>query len=132
MVVNSTHRKALTRLVLSQHPLAVERLRYKKRYHTQSVPRELRKCRFGCDAVEDAEHAMFFCEHSAMLLERRKNFSSKVSGHVPAVLRISSSTATAVLKALVFNRVTVCQVAKFVHQVFQIFDAEPIVWPNGF
>jgi hypothetical protein len=42
LVVNAKHRKALTRLLVSQHPLAIECLRYKKRRHTSVVPRVLR------------------------------------------------------------------------------------------
>ncbi|KAJ6529072.1 hypothetical protein DFH09DRAFT_934978, partial [Mycena vulgaris] len=41
LVVNSAHCKALTRRLVSQHPLAVERLRYKKRYHREVAPRHL-------------------------------------------------------------------------------------------
>ncbi|KAJ6532435.1 hypothetical protein B0H19DRAFT_965796 [Mycena capillaripes] len=61
MVVNPAHRWALTRMLLSQHSLAVERLRYKKRYHRDIVPRSLRKCRFGCADGETVEQALFFC-----------------------------------------------------------------------
>ncbi|KAJ7165504.1 hypothetical protein C8R43DRAFT_816490, partial [Mycena crocata] len=64
IVENGKHRKALTRLLMSQHPLAVERMRYKSRYHKILVPRHLRKCRFGCNEVETVEHAIFFCNRS--------------------------------------------------------------------
>jgi hypothetical protein len=132
LVVNAKHRKALTRLLVSQHPLAIERLRYKKRRHTSVVPRALRQCRFGCARVETVEHAMFFCEGSERLKEKRTSFAIGACVHVPDVLSVSAGTATPTLKALVFNRSTVCQVAKFAHQVFQIFAEEPLVWPDGF
>ncbi|KAJ7440840.1 hypothetical protein B0H11DRAFT_1750479 [Mycena galericulata] len=132
LVVNSTHRKALTRLLLSQHPLAVERLRYKKRYHREVVPRGLRRCRFGCGKVETVEHALFFCDESARLREKHTSFVLSMSGYVPEVLLVSPQTATDVLKALIFNRSTVCQVAKFAYQAFRIFEELPLVWPDGF
>ncbi|KAJ6529366.1 hypothetical protein B0H19DRAFT_1214557 [Mycena capillaripes] len=56
MVVNSAHRRALTRMLLNQNSLAVERLRYKRR--------------FGCADVETVEHALFFCNKSELLLTR--------------------------------------------------------------
>ncbi|KAJ6597786.1 hypothetical protein DFH09DRAFT_1071751 [Mycena vulgaris] len=92
LVVNSAHFRALTRMLVSQHPLAVERLRYKKR--------------FGCASVETVEHAMFFCDESALLREKRTSFALTMSIHVPGILFVSPATATAVLKALIFNRST--------------------------
>ncbi|KAJ7186145.1 hypothetical protein C8R46DRAFT_880834 [Mycena filopes] len=124
LVVNAKHRKALTRLLLSQHPLAIERLRYKKRRHTAVVPRALRLCRFGCGKVETVEHAMFFCKASETLTATRDVFAIGVSGVVPGVLTVSPATATSTLKALIFNRATVCRVAKFAHQTFNVFSEE--------
>ncbi|KAJ7168699.1 hypothetical protein C8R46DRAFT_898032 [Mycena filopes] len=132
MVVNARHRKALTRMLLSQHPLAIERLRYKKRRHTAIVPRPLRQCRFGCGKVETVEHALFFCERAEGVGARRITFVIAVSADVPAVLTISPATAPSTLKALVFNRSTVCQVAKFAHFVFGVFSEVPLEWPEGF
>jgi hypothetical protein len=132
LVVNPAHRKALTRMLTSQHPLAVERLRYKKRYHKEIVPRGLRRCRFGCASVETVEHGMFFCEKSEKLNQLRTAFVLNTSAWVPDVLWITTSSATAVLRTLVFNRDTVCQVAKFAHQVFAVFAETKLVWPEGF
>ncbi|KAJ7156267.1 hypothetical protein C8R46DRAFT_910045 [Mycena filopes] len=132
LVVNAGHRKALTRLLLSQHPLAIERLRYKKRRHTTIVPRPLRQCRFGCGKVETVEHALFFCEKSELVVAKRITFTITVSGDVPAVLVVSPATASSTLKALIFNRSSVCQVAKFAHFVFKVFGDEPLNWPEGY
>ncbi|KAJ7176475.1 hypothetical protein C8R46DRAFT_834544, partial [Mycena filopes] len=71
LVANAKHRKALTRLLVSQHPLAVERMRYKSRYHRVEVPRDLRRCRFRCNEVETVEHALFFCKKSEDLVSCR-------------------------------------------------------------
>ncbi|KAJ7256989.1 hypothetical protein C8J57DRAFT_1235283 [Mycena rebaudengoi] len=76
LVVNPRHRKALTRMLTSQHPQAVERLRYPRRYHKEPVPREMRKRRFGCDEVETVEHALFFCEGTEEMMARRASFKS--------------------------------------------------------
>jgi hypothetical protein len=60
------HRKALTRMVLSSHSLAVERRRWKER-GTKSVPQQWRLCRFCYIYVEDAPHAMFRCQHAPLV-----------------------------------------------------------------
>jgi hypothetical protein len=115
LVVNAAHRKALTRMLTSQHPLVVERLRYKKRYHNGIVPWGLRRCRFGCASVETVEHGMFFRENSEKLNQLCTGFILNTSAWVPDVLWATTSSATAVLRTLVFSRDTVCQVAKFAH-----------------
>ncbi|KAK0443103.1 uncharacterized protein EV420DRAFT_1576985 [Desarmillaria tabescens] len=51
------HRKALTRLFVSSHILAVEVLRWGERYRPK-IPREWRLCRFCKIAVEDEVHAL--------------------------------------------------------------------------
>jgi hypothetical protein len=132
LVENAHHRKALTRMLLSQHPLAVEKLRYPRRYHDEPVPRELRKCRFLCDQVETVEHALFFCNGSEDLREKRRVFKLGVSTKVPEVLAINPWNATEVLRKLVFERETVCQLAKYVHRVFAIFETVAIKWPDGY
>ncbi|KAJ7258233.1 hypothetical protein C8J57DRAFT_1037289, partial [Mycena rebaudengoi] len=70
LMVNPRHRKALT----SQHPLAVEGLRYPRRYHEEPAPREMGKCRFRCDEVETVEHALFLCEGTEEMVARRASF----------------------------------------------------------
>jgi hypothetical protein len=79
LVVNSTHRKALTRLLLSQHPLAVEHMHYKGRYHRVHIPRERQLCRFACNHVETVEHALFHCTAKPELVEWRGQFVEKVA-----------------------------------------------------
>ncbi|KAJ7300420.1 hypothetical protein DFH08DRAFT_725343, partial [Mycena albidolilacea] len=132
LVVNPRHRKAITRLLVSQHPLAVECLRYKKQYHKEIVPRNLRRCRFGCVSVETVEHAMFFCDQMDELIQRRTTFVLAMSARLPEILVVSTATATAVLRSLVFNRDAVCQVAKFAHYVFGVSADTALVWPEGY
>ncbi|KAJ7319379.1 hypothetical protein DFH08DRAFT_1035165, partial [Mycena albidolilacea] len=129
LVINNAHRRVLTRLLLSQHPLAVERMRYKSRYHRVDILREQRLCRFGCHQVETVEHAMLQCTAKPELEERRHQFVVKVAATEPRLHAVTPGNATAVLRALIFRRDTVCQVVKFAHQVFQLFDNTPMVWP---
>lgn len=60
------HRIALTRVLLSSHPLASERMRWAERYRGP-VPRQWRLCRFCEDYVEDPIHAMFVCSHPGLM-----------------------------------------------------------------
>jgi hypothetical protein len=65
-VRNVKHRKALTRLRVSSHNLAVERGRWTR----PSTPSELRLCRHpGCDCVEDEMHVLVSCVRYAAARE---------------------------------------------------------------
>jgi hypothetical protein len=59
-VANIRYRVCLTRLLLSCHPLALERLRYPEHRRAQ-VQRSLRLCRFCQEHIESPEHALFEC-----------------------------------------------------------------------
>jgi hypothetical protein len=76
-----------------------------------------------------AEHALFFCDGSLDVMERRAAFVVRMKRLVPAVAQISRENATQVLKKLIFDRDTVCKTAKFVHQIFTEFDSVPIWRP---
>ncbi|KAJ7862831.1 hypothetical protein B0H13DRAFT_1578713, partial [Mycena leptocephala] len=54
------HRKALTKIILSSHSLAVEPVDGKCA-ERKVVPRQWRLCRFCYVYVEDAPHALFVC-----------------------------------------------------------------------
>ncbi|KAF8994366.1 hypothetical protein BDZ89DRAFT_898168, partial [Hymenopellis radicata] len=79
------HRKALTRLLLSDHPLALEQLhqengrrqpyrfpdvRRADRYHP-FVPRDERLCRLCGSSIESPEHAILLCEGDPDLVALR-------------------------------------------------------------
>lgn len=51
-IANAKHRKAFTRVLLSNHKMAVEIWQYAK----TNIDREDRVCRYGCDEVETPEH----------------------------------------------------------------------------
>jgi hypothetical protein len=75
---------------------------------------------------------MFFCDQTDELIQRRTTFVLAMSARLPEILVVSTATATAVLRSLVFNRDTVCQVAKFAHYVFCVFADTALVWPEGY
>lgn len=54
-VQRTSHRRVLTKFILSDHDLAVERLRW------YNIPRHLRLCRMCQSEVETHEHVMFGC-----------------------------------------------------------------------
>ncbi|KAJ7272399.1 hypothetical protein C8J57DRAFT_1064688, partial [Mycena rebaudengoi] len=116
-------------LLLSQHELAIESLRYNPRYYWR-VERHLRLCRFGCDDVEIVEHALFFCGGSENLADVRHKFVRAVSAKAPSVLTLQNEeNATVVLKKIIFNKETVCRIAKFASQTFRIFSTRPLRRP---
>ncbi|KAJ7800386.1 hypothetical protein B0H14DRAFT_2387361, partial [Mycena olivaceomarginata] len=125
------HRKALTCLLVNQHPLAIERMRHKQRYHREIVLQHCRMCRFGCNDVETVEHAFFFCNGSSRLAEYRAWLTDSVKSMESTILNIAPWNATNVLRSLIFRRHTICQIAKFAYRVFGIFAEEPMVWPEG-
>ncbi|KAJ7814705.1 hypothetical protein B0H14DRAFT_3747095 [Mycena olivaceomarginata] len=67
------HRKALTRLYLSELRLGVEVLRYKER-HRERTPPSWRRCRFCRIAVESESHALLGCMAELNLVELRRDF----------------------------------------------------------
>jgi len=65
------HRQALTRMLLGEHPLAVEMLRRTGRYDVP-VPAPLRLCRFCREKVETEIHALTECEAQGELIDARR------------------------------------------------------------
>ncbi|KAJ7217825.1 hypothetical protein GGX14DRAFT_357510 [Mycena pura] len=82
MVVVPAHRKAMTGLLLGDHNLSVERLRYATRYRV-AIPPELRLCRFCRAGVEDEVHALYDCRGEARLVELRSHFLSSLKSLDP-------------------------------------------------
>ncbi|KAJ7483936.1 hypothetical protein B0H11DRAFT_2019558, partial [Mycena galericulata] len=113
LVVNAKHHKALTRLLVSQHPLAVERMRYKQRGHRVNIQRDDHRCRFGCNWPANAE-----------LETLRDTFMTSMQQVETRVNSVAPWNTTNILD-------TVCQVAKYVYKIFGIFDSTPMVWPEA-
>jgi hypothetical protein len=121
LVENVKHRKASTRLLVSPHSLAVERMRYKQRYHRVNVPRDSCLCQFGCNATETVEHALFFCRKSAKLEDYPLLFTQSMQSMEPRISSVAPWNATGILKSIIFRRDTVCQVSKFVPVTVSVY-----------
>ncbi|KAK0445903.1 hypothetical protein EV421DRAFT_1795480 [Armillaria borealis] len=87
----SAHRIALTRLLTSNHALAVERGRWLRVNGTSvTVPRSFRICRYCRDNLEDECHVLFICS-DATLQAMRDDFLADIWKAYPALHRRSSS-----------------------------------------
>lgn len=71
-----SQRKAFVRFLLGQAPLRVHVGRIKDPIWKVQLPKELRKCRLGCDAVEDELHLLFNCEAAYPYHEAREWWKS--------------------------------------------------------
>ncbi|KAJ7464598.1 hypothetical protein FB451DRAFT_959005, partial [Mycena latifolia] len=117
MVTIPGHRKALTRLLLGDHNLSVERLRYPVRYRLP-IPREKRLCTFCRDAIEDEVHALLDCVGLASLTALREDFLSDVLARDYALRAAYPSVSHYdFLRRLVSSRRSVTRFAKYVFEV---------------
>ena len=123
MVTIPAHRIALTRLLLSDHNLSVERLRYRTRYRLP-VPRHERLCRFCRAAVEDEAHALLGCDAHPPLVALRETFLTDAFKHDRSLEGAYMMRAPDdFLRCLVASRKAVRQVAKYVFDVLTLFDS---------
>ncbi|THU77421.1 hypothetical protein K435DRAFT_889798 [Dendrothele bispora CBS 962.96] len=112
------HRRAYLRFITSNHMLAVEVLRYTDRRYQPYVPRDWRKCRLGCDEVEDEVHALLCCEGDRDLVGLRNNF-----------IWHNRHTELAFLIRLVFDERLLKDVAKFIYNVESIYCSRRVYIP---
>ncbi|KAJ7029200.1 hypothetical protein C8F04DRAFT_1265265 [Mycena alexandri] len=118
------HRRALTRMVLSSHSLAVERRRWKER-GKNIVPREWRLCRFCKQEVEDPAHAMFMCDHWP-LVQLREVFLTKLYTEVPDI-RGKFTDPVGFFAGVLAQREITPVLAKLAFDVLKIYDATPML-----
>ncbi|KAJ6519050.1 hypothetical protein C8R45DRAFT_807073 [Mycena sanguinolenta] len=132
MVVVPSHRKALTGLLLGDHTLSVERLRYGARYRLP-VPRTLRLCRFCRGSVEDEAHALWGCAGELHLVQLRADFLHALATKDPE-LRRSYGTVPDYdfLLACIASRKAVVIFAKLVCVILQTFHETPPYVPLAF
>ncbi|KAJ7494670.1 hypothetical protein B0H11DRAFT_2002927 [Mycena galericulata] len=129
MVAVPAHRKAITGLLLGDHNLAVERLRYPVRYR-EAVPRQHRLCRLCRGAVEDEVHALFDCVANPRLLELRARFLDSLTFCDPVVRAsyMEMSTYDFMLK-LIASRKAIQSFAKYIFLVLNLFQEFPLYFP---
>ncbi|KAJ7680747.1 hypothetical protein DFH06DRAFT_972824, partial [Mycena polygramma] len=120
------------RLLLGDHTLSVERLRYPARYRLP-IPREARLCRFCQSEVEDEVHALLICDASPLLKDLRDKFL------LGAFLRdeelepaFAEMARYDFLRRLVSSRKAVEWLARYVCDVFTLFDRFQRYVPDGY
>ncbi|KAJ7159833.1 hypothetical protein C8R43DRAFT_880676 [Mycena crocata] len=127
-VSNEKHRRALTKLLLSGHALASERMTWGERYHPESIPEKWRLCRFCKICIEDPVHALFGCKHEALLVLRRE-FFARVFHSLPD-LKGRYTDAGLFFRDLISRRKTTALLAKYAYDVLEIFYARPMLIIN--
>ncbi|KAJ6487246.1 hypothetical protein C8R47DRAFT_979351 [Mycena vitilis] len=132
MVAVPSHRKAITGLLLGDHNLSVERLRYPPRYR-DAVPRHLRLCRFCRNGVEDEVHALFDCAGEAQLIDLRADFLRALACSDGAVWELYTTIPNyEFMLKLVASRKAVQLFAKFIFLVLELFQTAPRFFPVVF
>ena len=132
MVPIPAHRIALTRLLLSDHNLSVERLRYASRTR-RIVPREERLCRFCRAEVEDEIHALLQCKGHLPLVRLRESLLADIFYCDPPLQNAYARLTTPeFLQTMVGSRRAIRRVAKYVCDVLAIFDSFERYIPDGY
>ncbi|KAJ6626089.1 hypothetical protein B0H10DRAFT_1906984 [Mycena sp. CBHHK59/15] len=132
MVVVPTHRKAMTGLLLRDHNLSVERLRYAARYR-EAVPRQFRLCRFRRGNVEGEVRAIFDCIAEGRLIQLRTEFLKELTICDLGIARLYGSMPNYdFMLKLVPSRKAVRIFAKFIYLVLCVFQDTPCYFPVVF
>ncbi|KAF7973841.1 hypothetical protein HWV62_14128, partial [Athelia sp. TMB] len=128
----AAHRKALTSILLAEHPLAEAKLRYAERGQP-AVPRRLRICRLCKVDVEDPIHALFICEGSEDLVKLRHTFWTQCRDKGDTRdkgLSIATMPAMEALHALVTSVTLQRKLAWFVYEVLRIYQGTEMLTPG--
>jgi hypothetical protein len=127
-VVNPQHRKALTRLLLSSHCLALERLRWVE-HRRPRIDRNLRVCRFCKVKIESPEHALLECTAAADLVLLRNDFLTRMNTDIRGLPSLNSMSAVDYFTLMISYRQTISLVAKYAFRVTEFFEATPMHIP---
>ncbi|KAF9016213.1 hypothetical protein BDZ89DRAFT_1094556 [Hymenopellis radicata] len=115
-VQNPEHRRALSRLVSSNHRLAVEVLRRGDGQRRRPVPREWRLCRFCREEVEDEVHAL-------LLVSLRAGFWTELDGRDAGWRGLRDTREGFFVLHMLLSSERVCaRFGRFVSEVFALFD----------
>jgi hypothetical protein len=133
LVYNAQHRKALTRLLLSSHPLASERLRWPDRYRLY-VPAEKRLCRFCSLKCETPEHALLECLAHTSLALLRADFLAKIYSAVPSLppINVLTQDPAHFICVLLDQRKVTYLLARFVFDIFEVYESVPLRVPHEY
>lgn len=125
LVVIPVHRQAITRLILSDHPLACEQLRRQTRHHP-AIPYHRRLCRFCALSVETPEHLLIQCVASPSLVQIRRSLYGDLAilgiPCPPPHATLLGRDALACLKGLIFNRISIRRVSRAVAELFELVE----------
>ncbi|KAJ7258511.1 hypothetical protein C8J57DRAFT_1073530, partial [Mycena rebaudengoi] len=95
-------------------------------------PRANRLCRLCEAAVETPEHALVTCASLDALVELRRRFLEQLFAKTPELQRVlTEKSETEFLKAIIYSSPAIALVAKFAHDVLQIFYAIPVFRANS-
>ncbi|KAJ7247257.1 hypothetical protein C8J57DRAFT_998873, partial [Mycena rebaudengoi] len=98
--------------------------------HRARIPRNLRLCRFCRGAVEDEVHALFDCTFSPHLVLLRSQFLALLASCDPDIsAQHAAITNYAFLLKLVGLRKAVKLFAKYMYEVWTLFDETPRYFP---
>ncbi|KZV62607.1 hypothetical protein PENSPDRAFT_758571 [Peniophora sp. CONT] len=133
-VRNAQDRAAMSKLMVSSHPLAIEQLRHasgvRNKRKKLAVPRDQWLCRFCNIAIESPEHALLTCEGSAALSALRAEFYAKIQPLRPDLAAAATDVnAQDTLRSLLGAREITSLLAAFVRRTFTIFESVELVWP---
>ncbi|EIN12216.1 hypothetical protein PUNSTDRAFT_130486 [Punctularia strigosozonata HHB-11173 SS5] len=113
-------------MIVSDHSLAIERLRWAERYHPK-VPREWRLCRFCEAAIEDPGHILH-CGASPELCDLRTSFLATVCTIRPSLNAMLREPGDFLMWATA-DQACVDYVGQFLRNALRIFDAAPPFYP---
>ncbi|KAF8904819.1 hypothetical protein CPB85DRAFT_1190394, partial [Mucidula mucida] len=123
MIAEPEHRRALGRLVASNHRLAVEVLRRGDGQRRRPVPREWRLCRFCGESVEDELHALLTCAGSEALVALRTDFWHDLDERDGGWLQLREQKAGFfILHALLASERFCARFGRYVSEVFVLFE----------
>jgi hypothetical protein len=92
--------------------------------------RSKRVCRFCRSEVETPEHALLGCDASPEVVHLRSSFLVQLIATAPNLRRLMEKpnmTLIEFFKSMVYERSTIPLVAKFAHEVLEVFYANTIV-----
>jgi hypothetical protein len=128
LVANHDHRRSLTRILLSNHIFALERLRWTESRRPK-IDRHLRLCRLCRSEVESPEHAILQCDASAEVSALRREFVEKVAAEIPTIQGIMLLNPQERFRALLSQKHVTGLLAKLCHDVSIIFDSVAMYIP---